>query len=183
MEVDKPIVTQGDGNQERTSTSDEVGNKNMEAAELGNGATGPREEDPVRSSIDVEMADTSSPQLSSKVTPKPVNLKNSKSYKWSKKGNGVNMAAKPIKKMPQYTEADEELGLKSVLDTRKCQLCGYYGDDESPSAGRLLCSGLDEWVHINCGLWSAEVFEDDDGKLQNVQTAITRGKQMVRTYL
>ena len=129
---------------------------------------------------DVEMADTSSPQPTSKITPKPIHLKNSKSNKSHKKWNGVT---KPIKKMPQYTEADEELGLKSVLDTRKCQLCGYYGDDESASAGRLLCCGLDEWVHINCGLWSAEVFEDDDGKLQNVQTAISRGKQMVRKFL
>ena len=52
-------------------------------------------------------------------------------------------------------------------------------DADPPGAGRFLCSGLDEWVHVNCGLWSAEVFEDDEGRLQNVQVAISRGKQMV----
>ncbi|XP_031566509.1 histone-lysine N-methyltransferase 2A-like [Actinia tenebrosa] len=177
MDIDKAIDTKADGSQESTVPSGEVENKNMEP-ELGNGATEKKEESLVRSSTDVEMADNSSPQLSAKATPKPLNQKNSKSNKSNKKGNGMNTVTKPIKKLPQYTEADEELGLKSVLDTRKCQLCGYYGDDESPSAGRLLCSGLDEWVHVNCGLWSAEVFEDDDGKLQNVQSAISRGKQM-----
>lgn len=52
-------------------------------------------------------------------------------------------------------------------------------DAEPSKAGRLLTCGLDEWVHVNCGLWSAEVFEDDEGRLQNVQVAISRGKQMV----
>lgn len=56
-------------------------------------------------------------------------------------------------------------------------------DADPPGAGRLLCSGLDEWVHVNCGLWSAEVFEDDEGRLQNVQVAISRGKQMVQRPL
>lgn len=37
-------------------------------------------------------------------------------------------------------------------------------------------------MHVNCALWSAEAFEDEmDGTLQNVQTAISRGKMMVRT--
>ena len=36
---------------------------------------------------------------------------------------------------------------------------------------------------MNCGLWSAEVFEDDEGRLQNVQAALSRGKQMVRGLL
>ena len=38
-------------------------------------------------------------------------------------------------------------------------------------------------MHVNCGLWSAEVFEDDEGRLQNVQAALSRGKQMVRVLL
>ena len=64
-------------------------------------------------------------------------------------------------------------------DTRKCLLCGLTKDAEPSGAGRLLCCGLDEWVHVNCGLWSAEVFEDDEGRLQNVQVALSRGKHMV----
>ena len=33
---------------------------------------------------------------------------------------------------------------------------------------------------MNCALWSAEVFEDDDGSLKNVHMAVLRGKQLVR---
>lgn len=58
-------------------------------------------------------------------------------------------------------------------------MCGVAGEAQPSEQGRLLYSGVDEWVHINCGLWSAEVFEDDYGCLQNVQTAICRGRQMV----
>lgn len=32
---------------------------------------------------------------------------------------------------------------------------------------------------MNCALWSAEVFEDDDGSLKNVHMAVIRGKQLV----
>lgn len=48
-------------------------------------------------------------------------------------------------------------------------------------AGRLLYVGQDDWVHVNCALWSAEVYEEEhDGTLQNVQTALSRGRVMVR---
>lgn len=47
-------------------------------------------------------------------------------------------------------------------------------------AGRLLYVGQDDWVHVNCALWSAEVYEEEhDGTLQNVQTALSRGRVMV----
>lgn len=46
--------------------------------------------------------------------------------------------------------------------------------------GRLLYIGQNEWTHINCALWSSEVFEDDEGSLKNVHTAVLRGKQLVR---
>lgn len=40
--------------------------------------------------------------------------------------------------------------------------------------------GQDDWVHVNCALWSAEVYEEEhDGTLQNVQTALSRGRVMV----
>lgn len=124
---------------------------------------------------DVEMSQTSS--------PKPVIVKsNLTKFSKTKKGNNSVFEGKITKKTPEYTESNKELGLAKVLDTRKCQLCCCYGDDKPSMAGRLLYCGLDEWVHVNCGLWSAEVFEDDD-KLQNVQAAITRGKQMVSILL
>lgn len=45
----------------------------------------------------------------------------------------------------------------------------------------MLYIGQNEWTHVNCALWSAEVFEDDDGSLKNVHMAVIRGKQLVRT--
>lgn len=49
--------------------------------------------------------------------------------------------------------------------------------------GRLLYIGQNEWTHVNCALWSAEVFEDDDGSLKNVHMAVLRGKQLVRHFV
>ncbi|XP_053547112.1 histone-lysine N-methyltransferase 2A [Bombina bombina] len=63
-------------------------------------------------------------------------------------------------------------------DNRQCALCLKYGDDEANNAGRLLYIGQDEWTHVNCALWSAEVFEEDDGSLKNVHMAVIRGKQL-----
>lgn len=46
-------------------------------------------------------------------------------------------------------------------------------------AGRLLYIGQNEWTHVNCAIWSAEVFEENDGSLKNVHAAVARGRQMV----
>ncbi|KAK7066067.1 hypothetical protein SK128_026400 [Halocaridina rubra] len=68
--------------------------------------------------------------------------------------------------------------LKGVIthDHRKCVLCGQEGDGDPNSTGRLLYLGQDEWMHINCGLWSSEVYEEVDGGLQNVYLAVNRGR-------
>lgn len=49
----------------------------------------------------------------------------------------------------------------------------------SQEAGRLLFLGQNEWAHVNCCLWSAEVFEEDNGSLLHVHSAVTRGRLMV----
>lgn len=49
-------------------------------------------------------------------------------------------------------------------------------------AGRLLYIGQNEWTHVNCAIWSAEVFEENDGSLKNVHAAVARGRQMVRSW-
>ncbi|XP_068215279.1 histone-lysine N-methyltransferase 2A-like [Palaemon carinicauda] len=67
-------------------------------------------------------------------------------------------------------------GQNSTPDRRKCALCAREGDDEPNYAGRLLYLGQDEWMHINCGLWSSEVYEEVDGGLQNVYLAVNRGR-------
>ncbi|TTO95318.1 Histone-lysine N-methyltransferase 2A [Bagarius yarrelli] len=66
----------------------------------------------------------------------------------------------------------------SVSDNRQCVLCLNYGDEKTNECGRLLYIGQDEWAHVNCALWSAEVFEDDDGSLKNVHMAVSRGRQL-----
>uniref|UniRef100_A0A3Q3J4C7 Histone-lysine N-methyltransferase n=1 Tax=Monopterus albus TaxID=43700 RepID=A0A3Q3J4C7_MONAL len=65
-----------------------------------------------------------------------------------------------------------------ISDNRQCVLCLKYGDENTNEGGRLLYIGQNEWTHVNCALWSAEVFEDDDGSLKNVHMAVLRGKQL-----
>ena len=43
------------------------------------------------------------------------------------------------------------------------------------STGRLIPCGIGEWVHVNCALWSAEVYEEQSGMMYDVHTAISRG--------
>ncbi|XP_039287897.1 histone-lysine N-methyltransferase trithorax [Nilaparvata lugens] len=66
-------------------------------------------------------------------------------------------------------------GLK-LADVRVCVLCKQEGDGELIAEGRLLYCGHNEWIHANCALWSNEVFEEIDGSLQNVHSAISRSR-------
>lgn len=61
-------------------------------------------------------------------------------------------------------------------DNRGCMLCKKEGECSSDEEGRLLYCGHNTWVHTNCALWSAEVYEEIDGSLQNVHSAISRGR-------
>ncbi|XP_072776805.1 histone-lysine N-methyltransferase 2B [Taeniopygia guttata] len=63
-------------------------------------------------------------------------------------------------------------------DERQCALCLRCGDAPAQEEGRLLYLGQNEWCHVNCALWSAEVFEEGDGTLRNVHAAVARGRQM-----
>ncbi|XP_041923797.1 histone-lysine N-methyltransferase 2A isoform X3 [Alosa sapidissima] len=72
----------------------------------------------------------------------------------------------------------EQLPPPGLGDNRQCVLCLKYGDENTNEGGRLLYIGQNEWTHVNCALWSAEVFEDDDGSLKNVHMAVIRGKQL-----
>uniref|UniRef100_A0A8C4WWR3 [histone H3]-lysine(4) N-methyltransferase n=2 Tax=Eptatretus burgeri TaxID=7764 RepID=A0A8C4WWR3_EPTBU len=65
-----------------------------------------------------------------------------------------------------------------MTDTRQCVLCLSFGDDRPEASGRLLYAGEDNWLHVNCALWSAEVVEKENGALEHVHTAISRGKLM-----
>ncbi|XP_075227822.1 histone lysine N-methyltransferase trithorax [Lycorma delicatula] len=61
-------------------------------------------------------------------------------------------------------------------DNRICVLCKSIGDGPSEEEGRLLYCGHNEWIHANCALWSNEVFEEIDGSLQRVHSAISRSR-------
>uniref|UniRef100_A0A8C2ZN11 Histone-lysine N-methyltransferase n=1 Tax=Cyclopterus lumpus TaxID=8103 RepID=A0A8C2ZN11_CYCLU len=80
--------------------------------------------------------------------------------------------------LPDRDDSPELPPPPGICDNRKCVLCLKYGDENTNEGGRLLYIGQNEWTHVNCALWSAEVFEDDDGSLKNVHMAVLRGKQL-----
>ncbi|CAG0914651.1 unnamed protein product [Notodromas monacha] len=54
------------------------------------------------------------------------------------------------------------------LDQRECAFCGVPGDGSSDGPARLLNLDVDKWVHLNCALWTDEVYETTSGALMNV---------------
>ena len=49
------------------------------------------------------------------------------------------------------------------------------GDAAADGPARLLNYDVDKWVHLNCALWSEEVYETVSGALVNVETALKNG--------
>ncbi|TSL47723.1 Histone-lysine N-methyltransferase 2C [Bagarius yarrelli] len=64
----------------------------------------------------------------------------------------------------------------SLRDRRRCCFCHQEGDGVTDGAARLLNLDLDTWVHLNCALWSSEVYETQAGALINVEQARQRGR-------
>lgn len=64
----------------------------------------------------------------------------------------------------------------SLRDRRRCCFCHQEGDGVTDGAARLLNLDLDTWVHLNCALWSSEVYETQAGALMNVEQARQRGR-------
>jgi len=61
-----------------------------------------------------------------------------------------------------------------IKDKRVCMLCNLVGDGETAQMSRLLNYDVDQWVHLNCALWSIEVYEALNGGLHNVDKAYAR---------
>ena len=59
-------------------------------------------------------------------------------------------------------------------DGRKCVLCGVVGEGVTNGPGRLISYDRGRWVHLNCALWSHEVYETMNGSLMNVAQALQR---------
>ena len=73
-----------------------------------------------------------------------------------------------------------DVGLKcreGYRDSRMCVLCQLVGDYVTDGPGRLLNIDGDYWVHLNCALWSSEVYETINGQLMHVEQAYKRGKK------
>uniref|UniRef100_A0A3B5JYT2 [histone H3]-lysine(4) N-methyltransferase n=1 Tax=Takifugu rubripes TaxID=31033 RepID=A0A3B5JYT2_TAKRU len=81
-------------------------------------------------------------------------------------------------KRGRLSKADFDTGWCNDDDERQCSLCQKYGDLKPNEAGRLLYLGQNEWAHVNCSLWSAEVFEEENGSLLHVHSAVARGRLM-----
>ncbi|KTG37396.1 hypothetical protein cypCar_00024190 [Cyprinus carpio] len=67
-------------------------------------------------------------------------------------------------------------------DLRRCCFCHEEGDGRTDGPARLLNLDLDLWVHLNCALWSTEVYETQAGALINVELALRRGLSVHCVY-
>ncbi|XP_049337977.1 histone-lysine N-methyltransferase 2C isoform X4 [Astyanax mexicanus] len=67
-------------------------------------------------------------------------------------------------------------------DCRRCCFCQQQGDGLTDGAARLLNLDLDTWVHLNCALWSSEVYETQAGALINVEVARQRGQSVTCAF-
>ncbi len=59
-------------------------------------------------------------------------------------------------------------------DKRVCIFCQGYGDQDATGPSRLLVVDVDKWCHLNCALWSDEVYETMNGALVNVDLAFRK---------
>ena len=57
--------------------------------------------------------------------------------------------------------------------------CFFVLQDE----GRLIYVYDSTWMHVNCAIWSAEVYEDNEGLLHDIPKAMSRGKTLVSYVL
>lgn len=70
----------------------------------------------------------------------------------------------------------------SLRDRRRCCFCHQFGDGITDGPARLLNLDLDAWVHLNCALWSTEVYETQAGALINVELALRRSQTVRCAY-
>ena len=69
-----------------------------------------------------------------------------------------------------------------IDDMRQCLFCHLIGDGVADGPGRLLNINVDQWVHLNCALWSEDVYETVNGALMNVETALKQSSTLSCTH-
>lgn len=110
------------------------------------------------------------------------NVKKWKGIRWKRlpivisirKGNSKKETSREVSELMeslQITLRPEKL----PRDKRKCCFCHEEGDGATDGPARLLNIDVDLWVHLNCALWSTEVYETQGGALMNVEVALRRG--------
>ena len=67
---------------------------------------------------------------------------------------------------------------RETEDDRECLFCGIKGDGPADGPARLLNYDVNKWVHLNCALWSEDVYETVSGALVNVDTALKNGRNL-----
>ena len=73
-------------------------------------------------------------------------------------------------------------GPPSQMDPN-CAICGFGPASGSGTGvdqcGRHLPLGLGSWIHLNCAIWSSEVFEKELGVLHQVNAAVRRARRTI----
>ncbi|XP_028290011.1 histone-lysine N-methyltransferase 2C-like isoform X2 [Gouania willdenowi] len=108
--------------------------------------------------------------------------KRRRSLGWKRWNINITLSSEAVA-VPTEAEVDKLLErLVSTLrpeplprDQRRCCFCHQQGDGATDGPARLLNLDLDLWVHLNCALWSSEVYETQAGALINVELALRRG--------
>lgn len=77
--------------------------------------------------------------------------------------------------MPQSNVGEPGTHQPPIEDRRQCVLCSQVGDGVPDGPSRLLNFDVDKWVHLNCALWSSEVYETISGGLVNFHLALQNG--------
>ncbi|XP_066300292.1 histone-lysine N-methyltransferase 2C-like isoform X1 [Branchiostoma lanceolatum] len=135
-------------------------------------------------------SDSNTSQTSQDLPPEPpkVLIKKWKGVRWRRWEVSI-MVPKSTYRPPSEKEIDELMSKLGTclkpddlpVDSRCCVLCGKAGDGDTEAAARLLNMDLDMWVHLNCALWSTEVYETLNGALINVEMAYKRGQTLACT--
>ncbi|XP_028288299.1 histone-lysine N-methyltransferase 2C-like isoform X3 [Parambassis ranga] len=118
----------------------------------------------------------------------PRHGKRIKSSRWRRWSFSITLnrgPCTPNEAVTMPTEEEMDLLLKKLggylrpdplpKDQRRCCFCHQLGDGQTDGPARLLNLDLDLWVHLNCALWSSEVYETQAGALINVELALRRG--------
>ncbi|XP_055363689.1 LOW QUALITY PROTEIN: histone-lysine N-methyltransferase 2C-like [Betta splendens] len=119
-------------------------------------------------------------------------IKNSRWRRWSISVTLSRGPCIPNEAVAMPTEEEMDLLLKKLgaclhpdplpKDQRRCCFCHQQGDGQTDGPARLLNLDLDLWVHLNCALWSSEVYETQAGALINVEPALRRGLTLRCAY-